>query len=231
MTNIHEKEPIVPYFVDMGQSVLLAVSYGDSGLQRFIKDDIGRLVSPTGVYGLSYFSIEEIVLKIRYLSTSEDDWLRKTGESLQNAFDGRFHLHELSRKNIELVFCLIYPTSGDKYPLCGFTLIPVRDTAHLAGLEADAVSHGDSYYCFLRKINDPISFSVKDTRHYLIRKFDGSYLRDFKNGEDHWTTRRNKAAHLTRLRAKSWLRRLRNQYPGTMYRMVQFITKPLKNEL
>lgn len=227
MTNLHEKEPIVPYFVDMGQSVLLAVSYGDSGLQRFIKDDIGRVVSPTGVYGLSYFSIEEIVLKIRFLSKSEDSWLRETGESLKSAFDGRFHLHELSQKNIELVFCLIYPTSEDKYPPCGFTLIPVSDTTHLAALEADAVSHGDSYYCFLRKINDPTSFSVKDTRRYLIWKFDGSYLRDFKNGEDRWTTRRNKAAHLNRLRAKSWLCRLKKQYPGSTYRMVQFITKPL----
>ncbi len=231
MKNLHEKEPIVPYFVDMGQSVLLAVSYGDSGLQRFIKDDIGQLVSPTGVFGLSYFSIEEIVLKIRFLSKSEDSWLRETGASLQNAFDGRFHLHELSQKNIELVFCLIYHTPGDKYPPCGFTLIPVRDITHLASLEADAVRHSDSYYCFLRKINDPASFSVKDTRRYLIRKCDGSYLRDFKNGEDRWTTRRNKAAHLPRLRAKSWLRRLRSQYPGTMYRMVQFITKPLKNQL
>jgi len=45
MKKLIEKEPLVPLFVDMGESVLLAVSIGDGGMQRFMKDDAGHLVN------------------------------------------------------------------------------------------------------------------------------------------------------------------------------------------
>lgn len=68
MKKLIEKEPLVPLFVDMGESVLLAVSIGDGGMQRFMKDDAGHLLAPTGIFGLAQFSVDEIALKIRFLS-------------------------------------------------------------------------------------------------------------------------------------------------------------------
>lgn len=226
MTQVNEKEPLVPRFVDMGQSVLLAVAEGDSCTQRFIKDDEGKVTAPTGVYGLAFFSIEEIALKIRYMTRSDDPWLIKTGEFLQDALDRRLRLDHLGGKGTELVFCLVYRNPEGAERPCGFTLIPVNDTSHLSLLEADAIRNGDSYYCFLRQINDPCSFSVQDTRRFLIASGKGTYLRQFKDGGPRWTTRRNKAVRLTRTRAKAVLRRLKEKEPGTSFRMVQFIAKP-----
>ena len=70
MKKLIEKEPLVPLFVDMGESVLLAVSIGDGGMQRFMKDDAGHLLAPTGIFGLAQFSVDEIDLKIRILKNN-----------------------------------------------------------------------------------------------------------------------------------------------------------------
>lgn len=220
-----EKTPLVPHFVDMGESILLAVSHEGVGIQRFIKDETGRLVAPVGVYGLSYFSIEEIALKIRFLLNSDDPWLKKTGEFLQTALDSRSRLCELYRKNRELVFCLVYRKAPDEESTCGFALIPVTDNNHLALLETDAIAHGDSYYCYLRKINDPSSFSMIDKRLYLICNADGKYLRCFKDGTAKWTNRRNKGIRLSKSRGKVWVKNLKKRYPGVSFRMTQYVSE------
>ena len=155
MKKLIEKEPLVPLFVDMGESVLLAVSIGDGGMQRFMKDDAGHLLAPTGIFGLAQFSVDEIALKIRFLKQQDDPWLLKTAECLQLALDSRYQLNDLPTRNAALVFCLIYRNSPECVPPCGFTLIPINNSAQLMNLEADAIRHGDSYYCFLRKINVP----------------------------------------------------------------------------
>lgn len=226
MNRLNEKTPLVPHFVDMGESILLAVSHEDAGIQRFVRDLTGRLVAPIGVYGLSYFSIEEIALKIRFLLNSDDPWLKKTGEFLQTALDSRSRLCELCRRNRELVFCLVYRKAPGEGDTCGFALIPVTDNNHLARLETDAIAHGDSYYCFLRRINDPSSFSMIDKRLYLIRNADGEYLRNFKDGTAKWTTRRNKGIRLSKSRGKVWVKNLKKRFPGASFRMTQYVSEP-----
>lgn len=228
MKKLIEKEPLVPLFVDMGESVLLAVSIGDGGMQRFMKDDAGHLLAPTGIFGLAQFSVDEIALKIRFLKQQDDPWLLKTAECLQLALDSRYQLNDLPTRNAELVFCLIYRNSPECVPPCGFTLIPINNSAQLMNLEADAIRHGDSYYCFLRKINDPASFSLTDVRRFLIETEEGSYLRDVNGGTVHWANRRNKAARLSKPRSKLLLKRLNGMYPDLKLHIVKFSTKPYK---
>ncbi len=229
MINSSEKQPVVPRFVDMGNSILLAVPGGNGDVQRFIKDDAGRIVAPTGVFGLAYFSIEEIALKIRFLRQSDDPWLNKTAEYLQYALDNRLHLANLLSMDVELVFCIIYRNEGDKVPPCGFTLIPVLSSDHLASLEEDAVSHGDSYYCFVRRLNDADSFWGNDIRMFMIYNEQMGYLRRLKDGKALWTHRRNKAARFPKLRSKRLHRCLRTMYPNFSFRIMQFQTKTIND--
>lgn len=226
MNKIHQKEPIVPCFVDMGLSVLLAVSYGDANIQRFVRDENGKLVEPVGVYGLSYFTIQEVSMKIRYLSRSDDEWLNRTGEFLKQALDCRYRLDRMQAMGLELVFCLVYANIPDCGQPCSFTLITVIDTEHLVRLENDALLHGDSYYCFVRKINDFNSFSYHDTRLFLIRKEDGRYLRQLHKNRVVWTARRNKASRVNHSRGRMLIKKLRAKYPGHAFTMTQFITEP-----
>ena len=95
-------------------------------------------------------------------------------------------------------------------------------------LEADAIRLGDSYYCFLRKINDPASFSLTDVRRCLFESEEWSFLRDVYGGTVHWTNRWNKEARFSKPRSKLLLKRLNGMYPDLKLHIVKFSTKPYK---
>ncbi|WP_368336391.1 hypothetical protein [Parabacteroides merdae] len=223
MTKVLAKVPLVPVFIDMGRSVLLAVPICNDTIQRFRKDGSGKIVAPSGVFGITCFTIEELMLKVRYYKASEDEWLQQTGNYLQYAIDSRIHFYNLPERNLEILFCMVYRNSNRT---SNFTLLPVESFLHLRKLEQIALSHGDSYFCFMHHKNDLSAFSKINNLRYLILNNKGYYLRALSNKSVKWTKRKSKALELSKASAKIYVKNIKDRFPDDKLILKQRITKP-----